>query len=113
MQAASVLRRPPAALISIAVVPLVIPAKAALRKVIANALPTPDEDARNIVTTFESPGLAPGGNPGRGGISDSRNESERANAPIIPRKAIFFVLEFFVFINNTVSKLSYLFCLHL
>ena len=73
----------------------------------------PEEEARNIVTTFENPGFAPGGIPGKGGMSDSRNESESASAPIIPRKATFLVGDFFVFIKITVSKLSYLFYLSL
>lgn len=112
MQAESVLRSPPAPLISIAVEPLVIPAKAALIIVIINASKIPEEDARNMVTTFERPGFAPGGIPGKGGMSDSRNERESAKAAIIPRKATFFVVDLFLFINITVSKLSYLFYLY-
>lgn len=94
------LRSPPTALISIAVVPRVIPANADLRIVIRKASEIPEQDARNIVTTFEKPGLTPGGSPGRGGIRDSIKDNESAKAPIIPRKATFLAAEFFLFIKT-------------
>ena len=97
-QAASVLRSPPAALINIAVVPRVIPANTALKIVTKKASAIPEDDARNIVTTFEKPGFAPGGIPGRGGISDSRKDNASAKAPITPRNATFLAVDLFLFI---------------
>ena len=58
------LRIPPERLISIAVIPLVTPAKSPLMIVIKNAYPDPAQLAMNIVTMLESPGFAPGGKPG-------------------------------------------------
>ncbi len=75
---------PPEKLISIAVAPLVTPAKSALRIVTKKASTIPRDEAENIVTIFESPGLAPGGSPGRGGIRLSKKESDIAKAPIMP-----------------------------
>ena len=86
---ASVLIRPPERLIRPAVTPRVRNAKTPLISAIASAYGRPSEPAANIVTMFESPGLAPGGRPGIGGSMPSSRVSTSASAPSRPQTAIF------------------------
>lgn len=83
------LKRPPQRLIKNDVVPRVIRAKTALKKVIPKAYGKPNDVSENIVTILEKPGFIPGTGI-MGGMSDSKNEMAIAKAQKMPERATFF-----------------------
>jgi hypothetical protein len=84
----TVLNIPPQKLISIAVAPLVTPAKSAFIRLIASAGTSPMVEAANIVAIFEKPALTPTGINAEAGIRLSRYDSTTATAESIPNNAI-------------------------
>ena len=104
-KAAIELRRPPDKLIRNAVPPLVIRTKNDLNRTIISVSEHPIEDAANIITIFDRPGLAPGGKNGsEGRITFSIIESTIASAPSIPSHATPGYKVFLLYFNLSVCN---------